>query len=319
MYLSEGNMEAEYPYHNLFKGIAIGIGTWSWGDLLYWGYGKQYNQDDLRKVFDVCLANGVKFFDTAEVYGQGKSENLLGEFIRSSAAEVRVATKFMPFPWRLGKRSVVKAAQGSLKRLGLATIDLYQIHNPLPPVRIETWMNGLVEAKQNNLIQAVGVSNFDVRQMEQSGEALAKQGVNLASNQVEYSLINRTIEKNGLLSACKNDGIRCIAYSPLGMGVLTGKYSAERPLSGLRSNRFTRQDLNRYKPLLELLKKIGADHGGKNASQVSINWVRAKGALPIPGAKNLQQAEQNCDVIHWELTEDEIARLDEMSDRVVKK
>ncbi len=305
-------------YHPLFNGVEIGIGTWAWGDRLYWGYGKDYTDSEVRQAFSTCVANGITFFDTAEVYGQGRSEHLLGEFIKATEHKVTVASKFMPFPWRLTRNSFKKALKNSLDRLKLTRIDLYQLHMPLPPVRIEKWMEYMAEAKANGLIDAVGVSNLNYPQMQRAYDTLAKEGVSLASNQVEYSLINREIEKNGVLKACQEMGIVCIAYSPIGMGVLSGKYSSQHQLPGMRASRFSKNDLVRLKPLIELLKKIGADHGGKSASQVAINWVRAKGTLPIPGVKNILQAEQNTDVISWRLSEEEVERLDEMSERVAK-
>ncbi len=310
--MEHGNLH----YHKIFDDVQLGIGTWAWGDKLYWGFGKGYDEKDLNDVFQVCINKGVNFFDTAEVYGQGKSETLLGNFIQSSDIKVKVATKFMPLPWRFNRKSLLKALRASLKRLKLNSVDLYQIHMPLPPVRIETWMETMAEAKQNNLIEAVGVSNYSYQQMERAFESLSKQGIVLASNQVEYSLVNRTIEKNGLLKSCMDMGVKCIAYSPIGMGILSGKYSSENPIQGLRASRFSKQDLMRIRPLIDLLKKIGSDHGGKSASQIAINWVRSKGALPIPGAKNINQAEQNIDILDWELNDDEVSRLDEMSDRV---
>ena len=174
----------------------------------------------------------------------------------------------------------------------------------------------MADAVQNQLIQAVGVSNFDLVQTERANEALRKFGVSLASNQVEYSLVNRKIEKNGLLDYCQSNGIKVIAYSPLGMGVLTGKYSVDNPMPGFRGNRYGKKDLLRLKPLLDQVKIIGAEHGGKSASQVALNWLRAKGAMPIPGAKTVSQAEQNTDILNWTLSEDEVSRLDAISDKV---
>lgn len=306
-------------YDRIFEGIRLGIGTWAWGDKLYWGFGKGYNEENLKDVFQICIENGVRFFDTAEVYGQGKSESIIGNFIQTSKENITVATKFMPLPWRLHRKSLLNALQASLKRLKLEKVALYQIHMPLPPVRLETWMDALAEAKHNDLIEAVGVSNYNNQQMDRAQEALAKHGISLASNQVEFSLINREIEKNGLLDICKKMGIKCIAYSPIGMGILSGKYAIDNPVQGLRASRFSKQDFVRLKPLIDLLKKIGSDHGGKSAAQVAINWVQAKGALPIPGAKTINQAEQNIDILNWSLAEDEVARLDEMSDRVELK
>ncbi|OJX47082.1 MAG: 2,5-didehydrogluconate reductase [Chloroflexi bacterium 44-23] len=305
-------------YNPLFNGVEIGIGTWAWGDRMYWGYGKDYADAEVHQAFISCIENGITFFDTAEVYGQGRSEQFLGNFIAQSNKKIIIASKFMPFPWRLTRNSFKKALKNSLDRLKVARIDLYQLHMPLPPVRIEKWMEYMAEAKADGLIDAVGVSNLSYSQMQRAFDTLAKEGVRLASNQVEYSLINREIEKNGVLKACQEMGIVCIAYSPIGMGVLSGKYSAQNLLPGMRASRFSKNDLIRLKPLIDLLKKIGADHGGKSASQVAINWTRAKGTLPIPGVKNIQQAEQNTDVISWQLSDDEVIRLDEISDRVAK-
>ncbi len=302
-------------FHPIFDGISLGIGTWAWGDRLYWGFGKGYTERDLNEAFNGCIKNGIKFFDTAEIYGQGRSEKILGKFIAGQDEKIIVASKFMPFPWRLSRRSMLRALQKSISRLGLNQIDLYQVHIPLPPVRIEAWMETMAEAVQNNLIKAVGVSNFDLEQTQRAAESLRKLGVPLASNQVEYSLIERKIEQNGLFDYCNQNGIKMIAYSPLGMGVLSGKYSSENPMQGFRGNRFTKADFQRFKPLIDLLKKIGADHGGKSSAQVAINWVLAKGAIPIPGVKNISQAEQNTDVLEWQLSEEEVLRLDEVSEK----
>lgn len=302
--------------HPLLQGIDIGIGTWAWGDRLYWGYGRGYSDVEIRAAFDRCLEAGVRLFDTAEVYGQGQSETLLGRFLRESAAQVMVATKFMPYPWRLRRKDLLRALRGSLNRLGMQQVDLYQIHWPMPPLTVETWMEAMVEAQQNGMIQAVGVSNYDRGQMQRAYDALVRNGVPLASNQVEYSLINRTIEKNGLLQHCHDLGVTCIAYSPIGMGLLTGKYTPENPPKGMRGGKYNAHFLASIQPLLKLLARIGNERGGKTAAQVAINWTIAKGALPIPGVKNSAQAEQNTGAVGWQLTEAEVELLDEMSDRV---
>ena len=170
----------------------IGIGTWQWGDTLMWGYGRgDYTDADLRAVFDASLANGIDFFDTAEGYGRGRSERLLGEFIRASGRPAIVATKFMPLPWRLRRGSLVAALRRSLDRLGLKQIDVYQIHWPFPPRSVETWADALADAVEAGLARAVGVSNFGVDQMRSAHQALAKRGIPLASNQVGYSLLQR--------------------------------------------------------------------------------------------------------------------------------
>jgi len=230
---------------------------------------------------------------------------------------VRVATKFMPYPWRLNQKSLLQALRGSLERLGLEQVDLYQIHFPLPPVNIETWMAALSEAMQTGLTRAVGVSNYDQNRMQRAFDALAREGIHLASNQVEYNLFNRKVEKNGLLKKCQDLGVKLIAYSPLAMGLLTGKYTTSNPPRGIRAGavNYNRSLLARMEPLMVLMKRIGSNHAGKTPAQVALNWVICKGALPIPGAKNVVQAEQNAGAVGWSLTEDEVSALDEASNQ----
>lgn len=308
--------EATGKRHAVFEGVEMGLGTWSWGDRLFWGYGRGYRDEDIRQAYDASLEAGVFFMDTAEVYGQGRSETLLGKFLAETEQKVVVATKFMPYPWRLGRGSLKRALRNSLKRLGRASVDLYQIHWPFPPVQIEVWMDAMSEAVQAGLITAVGVSNYDRKQMQRAYDALIRQGVPLASNQVEYSLLDRRVEKNGLLKQCQEMGITLIAYSPLAMGMLTGKYTPENPPQGFRARRYQARYLAAMKPLIDQLKRIGSDHAGKTAAQVALNWVICKGAVPIPGAKTLAQAQQNAAALGWRLSEEEVARLDEVSDRV---
>jgi aryl-alcohol dehydrogenase-like predicted oxidoreductase len=307
-------------------GIELGIGTWAWGDRLFWGYGKGYNDNDLQAAFRAAVEGGVRLFDTAEIYGQGHSETLLGKFIREYVEEtqseaggtagIKIATKFMPYPWRLHRGSLTGALKKSLTRLGIARVDLYQIHMPLPPVNVETWMGGMIDAYQLGLISAAGVSNYDRGMTQRAFDTLARQGIQLASNQVEYNLLDRKIEKNGLLKHCQDLGVALIAYSPLGLGLLTGKYTPDNPPSGARGGRTSRNRLAQIQPLIHILRRMGADHAGKSAAQVAINWVIQKGAIPIPGVKNVDQAIQNTGSMGWALSADEVAELDEMSDRV---
>lgn len=303
--------------HSVLENVQFGVGTWSWGDRLVWGFGRGYTVDDVRMAFDSSLSAGINFFDTAEIYGQGESEALLGRFIQDvDRSKVILATKFMPFPWRLSRQSLIKALRGSLKRLGVSQVDLYQIHQPLPPINVETWMSAMVEAVQAGLTREVGVSNYDRSWMQRAYDALIREGIQLASNQVEYSLIHRAPEKNGLLKQCQDLGVKLIAYSPLGMGLLTGKYTLDHMPQGIRGGRYNRRFVERMAPLMKLIMRIGSDHAGKTPAQVALNWVICKGAIPIPGAKNPDQAEQNAGALGWRLTDDEVAALDEASDRL---
>jgi aryl-alcohol dehydrogenase-like predicted oxidoreductase len=176
----------------------------------------------------------------------------------------------------------------------------------------------MAEAYQNGLVSAVGVSNYDRSQTQRAFDTLTRLGVNLASNQLEYHLLDRTIEKNGLLAQCKDLGVAVIAYSPLAQGALTGKYTGDNPPQGMRSGHYNRKYLAQIQPLIAQLKKIGAAHAGKTPAQISLNWVMRKGAIPIPGAKNIDQAEMNAGALGWALSDEEVQQLDETSDRVNK-
>jgi aryl-alcohol dehydrogenase-like predicted oxidoreductase len=190
---------------------------------------------------------------------------------------------------------------------------LYQIHWPFPPVAIETWMDGLAEVVKEGLALAVGVSNYNVDQLRRAHAALASRGVPLASNQVEYSLWQRDPERTGLLDACRELGVTLIAYSPLAQGLLTGKYTADSPPPGLRRRRIRRRRLLQMEPLIALLREIGEAAGGKTPAQVALNWLICKGTVPIPGAKNAQQAEGNIGALGWRLTDEQVSALDATS------
>lgn len=304
----------------VFDGVQMGVGTWQWGDTFIWQYGTGYADADVRAAFDAALAAGLTFFDSAEVYGLGRSERFLGEFIHApggASVPVRVATKFFPAPWRPTRGSVVRALRGSLKRLRLPAVDLYQIHWPSPTASVETLMAGLADAVEAGLARAVGVSNFDLQRTERAHAALARRGVPLASNQVHYSLLNRQVERAGLLARCGALGVTVIAYSPLEMGLLSGKYTPERPPPGTRAFRYAPRYLARIQPLVARLREMGAARdqpgGERSPAQVALNWTMCKGTIPIPGAKNAQQMQQNAGALGWRLTPDEVAELDEAS------
>jgi aryl-alcohol dehydrogenase-like predicted oxidoreductase len=297
----------------------LGVGTWQWGDSRMWGYGKGYAENEIRTAFDASLAAGINFFDTAEIYGQGRSERFLGRFIGSNGSRPMVATKFMPFPWRLGKGALMAALRKSLARLGLAQVDLYQIHWPMAPRPVEFWADALADAVAAGLTKAVGVSNYNADQTRRAHAVLAQRGVPLASNQVEYSLLHRDPERNGLLQTCQELGVTLIAYSPLAKGMLTGKYTPENPPPGLRGRRYRGELLAGIQPLIGLLREIGQARGGRTPSQIALNWAINRGAIPIPGAKNARQAQDNAGALGWRLTPDEVAALDGASDRLNTK
>ena len=305
--------------HKIFDGIEMGIGTWAWGDRLVWNYGHGYSESDVVESFRVAIDSGIRLFDTAEIYGQGKSESFLGRLMEGIDEPLIIATKMMPYPWRLRGDALQRRLEASLERLGLDKVQLYQMHWPLPPVPVRTWMQKMLEVQKKGLVEAIGVSNYDLAQTLDAHEVLSENGSCLASNQVEYHLLERRIEKNGLMERCNELGIKIIAYSPLAMGILTGKYTPENPPSGVRNSQYNRDYLTRIQPLIKTMRKIGDEHNGKTVAQVALNWIICKGAIPIPGAKNASQMEQNMGGNGWKLTTSEMGLLDELSTTVSKK
>jgi len=302
--------------HPVFADIEMGIGTSAWGDRLFWGYGQGYSEQDLHEACDFCLNAGIRLFDTAETYGSGKSETLLGEFVDNSQSNVRIMTKFMPYPWRITRRAFNRALHASLDRLKRKKLDIYMIHWPYPPVSIDSWMEAMAAAHEEGLIDAVGVSNYSRDQMLRACETLVKHGIRLASNEVEYNLLDRSVEINKLLSTCADLGVALIAYSPLAKGVLTGKYTIGNPVRGIREQYYSRKRLEEIQPLIREMRNIGMDHDGKTPGQVALNWLICKGALPIPGVKNLMQAQQNLGSLGWRLTPEAVSRLDDISRKI---
>ncbi len=261
----------------------LGIGTNRWGP----GRGSgRAARPELKPVFDEALSFGLTFFDTAEVYGMGGSERTLGYCLKAAGGDRAlapvIATKFFP----------------------------------MPPVSIETWADALADTVDAGLTRAVGVSNHNPAEMRRAHAALAARGVPLACNEVEYSLLKRDVERNGLLAACRELGVTLIAYRPLALGLLPGKHTSANPPSGWRGMAFRRLYPPGIEPLAALLTRIGEQHGGKTVTQVALNWVICKGALPIPGATRVDHVRENAGALGWRLTDEEIAALDAAEERL---
>lgn len=293
--------------------IPLGLGTWTWDSKGQYGTGRDYQEEELRASFQTSLRKGINFFDTAELYGNGEVERLLGRFIKESGAKVVVASKFPPLHNRFLKRHLLTSLRNGLQRMELDQFDLYQTHFHFRFVPIRIWMSALADAVKGGLTRAVGTSNYDASQLQTAVKLLAGRGIPLATTQAEYSLLHRQPETNGVINVCRAEGITLLAYSPLAMGLLTGKFTASNPPPGQRGQRFGGEYLAKIQPLLGLLRTIGQDHGGKSAAQVSLNWVMCKGAIPIHGAKNAIQAQENAGALGWRLTADEIEALDNAS------
>ncbi|HLO50113.1 MAG TPA: aldo/keto reductase [Kamptonema sp.] len=292
------------------------IGTWAWGDKLFWNYGSNYGAAEVEEAFKVSLDAGVNFFDTAEVYGNGLSEELLGQFMKKTSQPVQIATKYGPMPWRITAKSVSEALTASLKRLQVEQITLYQVHWPFSfLMNQETLMNALADEVKKGRIQAVGVSNYTAEQMRLAHKILASQGVSLATNQVRYSLLSRQVEKQDIVDTARELGVTILAYSPLAQGLLTGKYSAQEQPAGARKfdSRFSKAGLEKIVLVMSTLRKLGKKYD-RTPAQVALNWLIAQsGVIPIPGAKTPAQARENAGALGWSLREDEVSQLDLMT------
>ena len=294
----------------------MGIGAMVWGQpkgMARWtpaqlAYGPSHGTAEEEQALKVSLAAGVNLIDTAEMYSNGASERRVVELVQGK--DVLIATKFPPSPFSK-EDAFPKALGDSLTRLQRSSIDLLQHHFPSGRVSIPKLMNLMADAVEAGKVKAIGVSNYSAEQMRLAHAELAKRGIPLASNQVQYSLLYRKPEVDGVLDACRELGITLIAYSPLAQGALTGKYSPEAKASGLRRflPGFNRKAMEAVQPVVELLRQIGGRYG-KSPSQVALRWlIENENVLPIPGAKNSRQAAENVGALSFALTLEEVQML----------
>jgi aryl-alcohol dehydrogenase-like predicted oxidoreductase len=297
----------------------LGVGAMTWGDpsgrarwtpaKLAYGGGPA-SRDEEQRAFDASVAAGATLFDTAEMYGAGASERRLGEL--AHGRDVLIATKFPP---NLLSRAngMPRALERSLELLQRTTVDLYMHHYPSRWVSIARLMNLMADAVERGQVRAVGVSNYSADQMRLAHRVLGDRGVPLASNQIEYSLLHRQPETDGVLDACRELGVTLIANQPLANGALTGKFVAGATPPGFRRfmPRFRGKEREAVAPVVALLREIGAAHD-RSPAQVALRWlIENELVLPIPGAKNGRQAIDNAGALDFSLTEAEKEALDQ--------
>ena len=296
----------------------LGVGAMTWGDPsgmarftpAKLAYGGPESAADEEAAFTTAMAAGVTLFDTAAMYSGGASERRVGELAEGSAA--LIATKFPP-RIRSIDGELPAALQASLTRLRRRRVDLYQHHFPTRRVDIPRLMGRMADAVEAGQVQAVGVSNYSAAQLRQAAGVLADRGIPLASNQVQYSLLHRQPETNGVLDACRELNVTLIAYQPLASGALTGKYLTGPRPRGLRryTRHFRRSTTKTVGPVVALLREIGARHD-QGPAQVALRWlIENPLVLPIPGAKNGTQAAANARALTFSLTPDEVHALDD--------
>jgi aryl-alcohol dehydrogenase-like predicted oxidoreductase len=255
---------------------------------------------DSSKVVGAALDQGVILIDTAEIYGDGLSEKLVGEVIKGRRDEVVLVTKVSGD--HLKYDEVLKSAEGSLRRLDTNFIDLYLVHWPNPNVPLSETMRAMERLVSDGKVRYIGVSNFDVEQLKKANEGLAR--YEIIANEVKYNLLEREVEDE-VLPFCQKEEIAVLAYGPLARGLLTGRFTDENSIPGddwrSRDWFFKGKSFKKGLEMVEVLKEIGADYG-KSAGQVAINWLLAKRMVfPIFGASNVKQIEENCGAADWSM------------------
>jgi len=288
----------------------IGLGTWQFGSR-EWRYGARYAHHDALAITERALDLGVNLLDTAEIYGFGGSERIVGAAIGGRRRDVFIATKLFPiFPVA---PVVVWRAKRSARRLDVDRLDLYQVHAPNPLVPLASTMRGMAKLRRLDRIGHVGVSNFSLALWQRAEAAL---GTMVLSNQVRYSLAVRDPERAVLPWAQANDRL-VIAYSPLAQGLLSGAYDGSNTPRDVRAkNPLFRPDMiAEAAGLVTALREVSATHQA-TAAQIALAWlIRRPNVVAIPGARTVLQLEENVAAADIELAEDEDRFLTEVSDR----
>lgn len=289
----------------------IGLGTWQFGSR-EWGYGQEYAGSQARAIVRRALDLGVTLFDTAEVYGFGRSERILGEALGDDIGSIFLATKILPV-WPIAP-VVQQRGVASANRIGARMIDLYQVHAPNPAVRDGTIMRGMRALQRTGLVDEVGVSNYSLKRWRAAEAAL---GTRVLSNQVQYSLACRAPEA-GLVPYAQEHDRLVIAYSPLAQGLLSGRYHADnRPTNRVRANNalFLPENLERASGLIAKLREVADAHSATPA-QIALAWaIHHPAVVAIPGASSVEQLESNVAAADIELSDDEYDALSAASDR----
>lgn len=323
---------------------SLGCGTWSWGNRLLFEYDPSQDEE-IYQAYKTVRDAGVTVFDTADSYGtfdlNGRAEMLLGQFERRYLAEVeqeqeggtswfsgpkkaplpqQVATKFAPYPWRITRNSIVKAARESLARLEQPKLAIAQLHwstSKYQPLQEGALWEGLADVYDEGLCDTVGVSNYGPVQLQKVARRFEERQVPLASAQIQYSLMTYKDAKD-MNAVCEDVGCRLISYSPLCLGLLTGKYTVDNlPRKGNPRRQLFKELLPGAQGLLNTLDAVAKDYG-KSQTQVAINWALCKGTVPIPGARTIEQAQENLGATGWSLRPDAVEELDRTALQVKK-
>ncbi|GGA13270.1 oxidoreductase [Paenibacillus marchantiophytorum] len=308
----------------------LGLGCWQFsnGQGMVGKFWPVLGKEDVLRIVQTSLKGGINWFDTAEVYGRGQSEQMLAEALRKSGAlanGAHIATKWWPV--LRTANSITATIHERLRLLENRTIHLHQVHQPYSFSSVRGQMNAMAELVKQGHIKNVGVSNFSADKMREADRVLREHGLRLISNQVKYSLLDRRIEQNGIMDAAKELGIAIIAYSPLEQGILSGKFHKNpalvKAITGPRkwTAAFRESGLRKSQPLIAQLEELAHKYDA-SPTQIALNWmIHAHGntVFAIPGASKVHHAEENVKAMQFTLTEDELQQVDAVSKQVLQK
>lgn len=299
--------------------VGLGVMQFAGGGGLMGPFFRSISQDEKNAIVRAALDGGINWFDTAELYGAGVSEKSLAAALKAAGkppAQVVIATKW--FPLLRTASNIPRSIHDRLRALDGYGIDLYMVHQPVSFSSPEAEMNAMADLVAAGKIRSVGVSNFNASRMRRACHALQARGLPLAANQVHYSLIHRKIETNGVLDTAQELGVTIIAYTPLGFGLLSGKYHRDPSLLRwlpLHWRVRIQSRLEETRPLVQALEEIGKTHNA-TAAQVALNWVihnQGETVVTIPGATRVHQAEESAGAMNFRLSQSDMARLNELT------
>jgi aryl-alcohol dehydrogenase-like predicted oxidoreductase len=297
--------------------IGLGVMQFSGGRGLYGKIFRALSGEEKTAILKAALDGGINWFDTAELYGFGTSERGLSAGLNALGVgngDVIIATKWLPL-FR-SARDIPKSIHDRIRYLDGYGIDLYMVHQPWSFSSVEAQMDAMADLVEAGLVRSVGVSNFNADRMRRAHAALAKRGLPLACNQVEYSLLDRRIESNGVLVAARELGVTVTAYTPLGYGLLTGKYHRDPALfSQTRRGFLLRRKFESSRPVVAALEEIGEKYDAL-PGQVALNWLihfQGQTVVAIPGATRAEHARESAGAMDFRLSEEEMNRLDQLS------
>lgn len=322
--MDDSNVKLRKLGKSEIKITPIGMGAWQFSE------GKSFtgliwsplSKAMTNKIIETAVAEGINWFDTAEMYGGGKSEEALAAGLQHAEIadkNIRIATKWWPL-FRFA-RNIKKTIEERKAKLNPYTIDLYQVHQPWSFSFTSSEMDAMADIADDGHIRSIGVSNFNASKMESAYEHLDARGYPLVSNQVKYSLLDRSIERNGILDKAKELGMTIIAYSPLEMGLLTGKFHDNPELLDDRPI-FRRWSLRRKtsntQDLIDLLKQIGEELEA-TPTQVALNWLISyhENVVVIPGASKPKHVEQNAGAMRINLTTEQLNAIEEETQQYI--